>query len=104
DEAVARRSQFWSRDFSSAAAYVKSIESNRDRFRTIIGAVDPQLKPGMERFGDDANPALVAETSRYRVYQARWPVLDGFFGCGLLVEPKSPSSPRPSPPSKGGEG
>jgi len=42
----------------------------------------------MERFGDDAHPALVAETSRYRVHQVRWPVLEGFFGEGLLIQPK----------------
>src|SRR5437660_4643037 len=44
----------------------------------------------MERFGDDANPALIAETSRYQVYQVRWPVLDGLFGHGLLVQPRQP--------------
>src|SRR3989475_12062012 len=44
----------------------------------------------MERFGDDAHPALVAETSRYLVYQVRWQVLDGLFGTGLLVQPRGP--------------
>jgi len=42
----------------------------------------------MERYGDDDNPALVAETENYRVHQVRWPVLDGVFGEGLLVRPK----------------
>ena len=51
----------------------------------IIGAVDPRLPVRMEQFGDDTHPTLVAETSRYRVYQVRWPVLEGFFGNGLLV-------------------
>src|SRR5436309_11941863 len=87
-ESVAKRSQFWSRDFSSPAAYAKSVQSNRVRFQTIIGALDPRLAVRMERFGDDAHPALVAETSRYRVYQVRWAVLDGLFGSGLLVQPK----------------
>jgi dienelactone hydrolase len=48
----------------------------------------------MEQFGDDANPALVAETSRYRVFQVRWPVLDRVFGEGLLVQPKGKPSAR----------
>src|SRR2546426_1045846 len=87
-ESVAKRSQFWSRDFSSPAAYAKSVQSNRVRFQTIIGALDPRLGVRMERFGDDGHPALVAETSRYRIYQVRWPVLDGLFGSGLLVQPK----------------
>src|SRR5262249_34656585 len=86
-ESVAKRSQFWARDFSSPAAYTASVQSNRARFQTTIGAVDPRLPARMERFGDDANPALVAETSGYRVYQVRWPVLDGLFGSGLLVQP-----------------
>ena len=93
-ESIAKRTQFWSRDFSSPAAHVKSIESNRVRFGQIIGAVDarvgetPALPLRMERFGDDKNPALVAETPRYSVFQVRWPVLEGLFGSGLLIEPK----------------
>ncbi|MBI4660229.1 MAG: dienelactone hydrolase family protein [Verrucomicrobia bacterium] len=86
-EAPARRSQFWARDFSSPEAYAKSIQPNRERFRTIIGAVDPRLPARMERFGDDTRPALVAETSRYRVHQVRWDVLEGFSGEGLLAQP-----------------
>ncbi|MHC4177097.1 MAG: dienelactone hydrolase family protein [Planctomycetota bacterium] len=42
----------------------------------------------MERFGDDANPAQVAVTAKYRVFRVRWPVLGGVFGEGLLVQPK----------------
>lgn len=90
-EAPGKRSAFWARDYSSLDAYAKSIEPNRGRFKTIIGAVDPRLPAAMERFGDDARPALVAETSRYRIYQVRWPVLDGLFGHGLLVQPKMPA-------------
>src|SRR5689334_5246492 len=32
----------WSRDYSSSEAYEKSVAANRDRLRTIIGAVDPR--------------------------------------------------------------
>src|SRR5439155_26288553 len=42
-ESVAKRSQFWSRDFSSPTAYVKSVQPNRARFQAIIGALDPRL-------------------------------------------------------------
>src|SRR5437762_2187293 len=90
-ESAAKRSQLWSRDFSSPAAYAKSVQPNRAHFQTIIGAVDPRLPARMERFGDDAHPALVAETSRYLVYQVRWPVLEGLFGTGLLVQPRGPA-------------
>lgn len=87
-EAPAKRAARWARDFSSVEAYEKSIAPNRERFRTIIGAVDARLDAAMERYGGDAAPALVAETSRYRIHQVRWPVLAGVWGTGLLVEPK----------------
>ncbi len=87
-EAPGKRAALWARDFSSTEAYAKSVEENRARFRTIIGAVDARLPAAMEHYGDDANPALVAETARYRVFQVRWPVLEGLWGGGLLVEPR----------------
>jgi hypothetical protein len=82
------RQKFWKRDFSSWAAYEKSIQPNRERFQKIIGLRDQRVPEYMERFGDDINPALVAQTSRYRIYQVRWPVIDGVWGEGLLLEPK----------------
>jgi dienelactone hydrolase len=85
---VEKRSRFWGRDASSPEAYAKSVQPNRERFRKAIGAVDPRLPVRMERFGDDDHPALVAEMARYRIYQVRWPVLDGVWGEGLLLEPK----------------
>ncbi len=88
-ESVAARSKFWTRDLSSREAYEKSIEPNRSRFRHIIGVEDARLPVTIERFGDDHNPALVAEFEAFRVYQVRWPVLDGIYGEGLLLEPKS---------------
>lgn len=84
------RTRFWRRDFSSRAAYEASVEGNRQRLRKILGAVDGRQAPAMERFGDDDNPALVAETDAWRVFQVRWPVLDGVTGEGLLVEPTGP--------------
>jgi dienelactone hydrolase len=84
---VEKRSRRWDRDTSSPEAYAKSVQPNRQRFRKVIGAVDPRVPVRMERFGDDDHPALVAETSRYRIYQVRWPVLEGVWGEGLLLEP-----------------
>ncbi len=87
--ARAQRSRFWKYDTSSRQAYETSIAENRQQLRQIIGAVDPRLPARMEQFGDDANPACVAETSLYRVFQVRWPVLGGVFGEGLLVQPRA---------------
>lgn len=86
-ESVASRGEHWNRDVSSREAYAASIEPNRDRLREIVGAVDERLPATMERFGDDKNPALVAEASRFKVYQVRWPVLEHVWGEGLLLEP-----------------
>lgn len=86
--ACVKRARFWKYDTSSKQAYETSVAENRQRLRTIIGAVDTRLPVRMERFGDDTNPALVAEAAKYRVFQVRWPVLDGVFGEGLLVQPK----------------
>jgi dienelactone hydrolase len=90
--ARAQRSRFWKYDTSSPQAYEASVAENRQQLRQIIGAVDPRLPARMEQFGDDANPALVAETSLYRVFQVHWPVLDGVFGEGLLVQPRAAPS------------
>jgi dienelactone hydrolase len=87
-ESTALRKKHWSRDFSSREAYEKSVAPNRVRFAHKIGLADQRLTPSMERFGDDVASALVADAENYRVYQVRWPVLEGVFGEGLLLEPK----------------
>lgn len=93
-QAAAKRGRYWTRDFSSAAAYAKSVHPNRERWREIIGAVDAREPAAMERYGDDLRPALAAETAHYRVFQVRWPVLEGLWGSGLLVQPKRPAVAR----------
>ena len=89
-DAIDSRKKYWPYDFSSRDAYVESIESNRHELRTILGVVDDRLPVRMERYGDDSAPSLVAESDAYRVFQVRWPVLDGVFGEGLLAQPKGP--------------
>src|SRR5262249_47181405 len=69
--------------------YEKSVDPNRERFSKIIGVADSRIPVTVERFGDDENPALVAEADSYRIFQVRWPVLDNVSGEGLLLEPKS---------------
>ena len=87
-DSLPARAQYWHRDESSPEAYERSIEPNREHFKKIIGLVDARVPVVMERFGDDTNPALVADEARFRIYQVRWPVLDGVHGEGLLLEPK----------------
>ena len=89
--AAGQRSQHWQLDTASREAYEASVSGNRQRLCEILGVVDPRSAPRMERYGDDANSALVAETSGYRVFQVRWPVLEGVHAEGLLVQPKQPA-------------
>jgi len=102
--APSQRSQYWNRDLSSKEAYERSVEPNRKRFMKIIGLEDKgeplhsfkqvlkEMHPttSMEKIAVDNDPIIVAETSRYRVYQIRWPVLNRIYGEGLLIEPKKP--------------
>jgi dienelactone hydrolase len=90
EESIQRRPQYWNRDLASRPAYETSVEPNRQRFTRIIGVVDPRVLVTMERFGDDDNPALVATTEGYRIYQVRWPVLENVWGEGLLLQPAKP--------------
>jgi dienelactone hydrolase len=87
EESAQSRQEFWQRDFTSRQAYERSVEPNRQRFIKSIGVVDPRVPVTIERFGDDDNPALVAETAAYRIYQVRWPVLENVSGEGLLLQP-----------------
>ena len=87
NQSKSKRGGYWDYDFSSDEAYEESFAPNRERFKRMIGVIDEERVDAdtMERFGDDQNPALVAETEMLRFYQVRWPVLDGLFSEGLLV-------------------
>ncbi|HXD87728.1 MAG TPA: dienelactone hydrolase family protein [Urbifossiella sp.] len=87
-ESVEKRKQFWKLDFSSPEAYAKSVEPNRQRLKKYLGVVDHRLPPKMEYVGGPDQPALVAETDKYKVFAVRWVVLPGVDGEGLLLEPK----------------
>jgi dienelactone hydrolase len=90
EESIETRQKHWNRDLTSRQAYERSVEPNRQRFMKSIGVVDPRVPVTIERFGDEDNPALVAETDIYNIYQVRWPVLENVFGEGLLLQPRRP--------------
>src|SRR5262249_7009846 len=80
---------FWQRDFSSADAYVRSVNPNRERLRKMIGAIDARQSVGpLEYVSSTTSPALVAETDLFTVQAVRWQVLEGVFGEGLWLQPK----------------
>src|SRR5262249_24556705 len=88
DESVERRARRWESDPPSPEASERSHPANREAVRRMIGVVDPRRLVTMERFGDDSSPSLAAEDDRLRVFQVRWPVLEGVHGGGLLLEPR----------------
>ena len=86
---VERRQENWHRDFSSAEAYARSVEPNRQRFLKIIGAVDPRVTPVEVAYvATTDSPAKVAETPAFTAYAVRWGVYDDVEAEGLLLEPK----------------
>jgi dienelactone hydrolase len=85
---VARRQAKWKRDLTSPAAYEKSVESNRERFRRIIGAVGERVSPvELGYVSAPGSPAKVADAKSYGVYAVRWGVYPGVEAEGLLLEP-----------------
>src|SRR5215469_2930973 len=86
---VEKRKQYWKPDFSSAEAYTKSVQPNRERLKKVLGVVDARVSPiEMEYVGTAKLPALIAETATYKVHTIRWPVLEGVDAEGLLLEPR----------------
>ena len=88
ERAVPERGRFWARDFASPAAYAASVQTNRVRLARLIGAVDARVPVReLEFVGGTGTPSKVAETDRYRVWAVRWPVFEGVFGEGLMLDP-----------------
>jgi dienelactone hydrolase len=86
---VARREEFWRPDFSTRGAYDKSIAPNRARLAKMIGAVDARVpQPELEYIGTPSASADVAGTERFIAHAVRWPVFDGVYGEGMLLQPK----------------
>jgi len=85
---VEKRGALWNRDFSSRAAYEASVAPQRERFRTIIGLIDPRIPFSAPQLDVIlGGPPVVASGDGYKVLSVRWPVLDGVDGEGLLLEP-----------------
>ena len=87
--AAKRRADFWKRDYRTAKTYVASIQKNRARFRTLIGAVDKRLTiNALEFISTTTASSLLYEDKVMSVHAVRWPVLPGVHGEGLLIQPK----------------
>lgn len=88
EASIAGRARHWHRDFSSAAAYEKSLEPNRQRLGHILGVRDPRIKfDGPELVSTTARPALVGRGEGFDIFAVRWPVFGDVTGEGLLLVP-----------------
>lgn len=102
NESKSGRLKLWDRNFNSHEEYELSVEPNRKQLMKFIGIKDEELSNGnfniglenkppsvlMQRFSNNNDSVIIASTSKYRVIQVRWPVLDGVYGEGLLLQPK----------------
>lgn len=88
ERAAANREKFWQRDFSSEAAYEKSIAANRARLGQILGARDTRAaKIEMELVATVDRPALVGKSDAFEAYAVRWRAFGDVHGEGLLLKP-----------------
>ena len=95
ENSVKLRAAFWARDYSSAAAYDKSVQKNRDRFRFCIGAVDKRLPiTELEFKSTTSTKPLLYVDETISIHAIRWAVLPGVHGEGLLLTPKNGVSAR----------
>ena len=84
-----KRESRWVREYESQAAYENQLEPNRQRFRQLIGAVDPRVEAkGLELIKSTTQDSLVAENEFVAIHAVRWPVLDGVSAEGLFLQPK----------------
>jgi len=90
EKTLARREQFWKRDFASPEKYAASVEPNRKRLAQILGVRDPRIALG--GFAAISNWPPQAADSMSAV---RWPVVGDVVAEGLLLESGTPSPERP---------
>ena len=53
---VEKRKQYWKPDFSSAEAYTKSVQPNRERLKKILGVVDERVSPVVMEYVGEGTP------------------------------------------------
>lgn len=88
EQSVVRREQYWHRDFTSADAYQKSIEPNRQVLAYRLGVRDGRVSDTQPRFtATVSQPALVARGDGYEIFAVSWPAFGDVTGRGLLLSP-----------------
>ena len=90
DGSVAARAKYWKRDFSDAASYDTSIQSNRERLAHILGLRDSRAdSPRLEYDAAVGQPSLVARSESFDIHRIRWRAFAQVYGEGLLLQPRT---------------
>ncbi|MBZ5856429.1 alpha/beta hydrolase family protein [Flavihumibacter profundi] len=85
------RSGVWKRDFSSGAAFQKSITAERNLLARRLGVVEERVAPQVQLLTNLHAAGLKpysVELPRCRITAVRWQVLDGLSAEGILLKPK----------------
>ncbi len=90
EESVAKRADHWNRDMTSPAAYMESIEPNRQRLAHILGVRDDRIAfAGPQLLASTEQPALIGQGRGFRIFAIRWPSIGQLHGEGLLLVPET---------------
>lgn len=90
-----RRAASWDQDRSGGKVDAARFEASRERFRALIGAVDPRVTADptqqyrFEMIASLDRSSIVARTKHVTVHAVRWPVLEGVTAEGLLLVPET---------------
>ncbi|MCZ2340707.1 MAG: dienelactone hydrolase family protein [Bacteroidales bacterium] len=87
-DSVQKRQEKWKPDYSSPAAYLRSVEPNRQRLKALLGVGDARVTPNLQFVGGPDSASLVAVSDDFTVRAVHWAVLPGLDAEGLLLEPK----------------
>ncbi|MFN8855077.1 MAG: hypothetical protein ACK50P_05905 [Planctomycetaceae bacterium] len=86
-EGVAKRSQWWNRDYTGAEAYNTSVTRNREDLRVILGAVDPRPQAAGLQQVVVGGHLTRSQGAKFTASPIRWPALEGVYAEGVLLEP-----------------
>ena len=88
EQSVQRRARHWRRDITSAEAYGRSVETNRQQLAHILGVRDRRVaSPQMELLATVERSSQVGRGSGYEIQSVRWRSFGDVHGEGLLLTP-----------------
>ena len=82
-----QRGSRWQYDFSSAAAFNRSVSGQRAELKTLLGVTDERTQPVLEiATRNDLAPNTIVEKG-YTVSAVRWTVMNNLSAEGILIRP-----------------